>query len=156
MKNNRKLVKTQIIGIFVMLVVGLFIVAGIQGVSEQSNIQIEKPVEQQVEKTQPVEEKNNVTLAQKNCLGSALSYIRDGGFSKQSLQEQLEFEKYKQEDIKYAMENLQDVNWNEQCKMSCESYLRDSNFSREEMYSQLEHEGFAEEQINFALKSVGY
>lgn len=155
MKNN-KTIKIQLIGIAVILIGGLLMLVGTQGTEEQSNVQIEKPVEQQVEETQPIEEKSNVTLAQKNCLGSALSYIRDGGFSKQSLQEQLEFEKYKQEDIKYAMENLQDVNWNEQCKMSCESYLRDSNFSREEMYSQLEHEGFLEEQINFALKSVGY
>ena len=78
-----------------------------------------------------------------------------GGFSKQSLKDQLEFEGFEKSEIDYAVSNC-DADWKEQCVEKANSYIKMGGFSRSSLYDQLEYEGFTEEQINYALKEVGY
>lgn len=116
-------------------------------------------VEQTVDKTQTetttAETTSGATLGETNALQKAESYLRMGGFSKQSLKDQLEFEGFEKSEIEYALKNC-DADWNEQCVDKAKSYIKMGGFSKSSLREQLDFEGFTEEQINYALKEVGY
>lgn len=160
MKNNRKLVKAQIIGIFVMLFVGLFIVAGIQGAEEErAAMEYEPKADIQVEGSQQVEEtQDGSNLSQKNCLQSAMDYLEMGGISQKGISKQLEYEGYTSSDIEYAMANLGEVDWCEQAVKCAQDYLDipESSYSKTELIRQLEYEGFTQTEAEYGVTAVGY
>lgn len=98
--------------------------------------------------------KPEATVSQKNALKSANSYISMGGFSRDGLIKQLEFEKYSKEDAVYGVDNA-NPDWMKQAAMSAESYMKTSSFSRGSLIQQLLHEGFTQEQSEHGATSVG-
>ena len=101
-----------------------------------------------------VEAEPTMTVAQENAVQSAQSYIDMGGFSKQGLIGQLEYEKFSQKDATFAANNI-DANWNQQAAQSAESYMDMGGFSRQGLIDQLEYEGFTTKQATFGANSVG-
>lgn len=112
----------------------------------------EKPT---VKEQKEVEKQPELTLAQRNAVKSAESYLSFTAFSRKGLIQQLEFEGYSTEDATYAVDHVT-VNWNEQCARTARSYLEFTSFSRQGLHDQLEYEGFTEEQIEYGLQAVGY
>lgn len=125
--------------------------------SADNTVTVEQTADtKQVEtQTTTAENTSGATLGETNALQKAESYLRMGGFSKQSLKEQLEFEGFEKSEIEYALKNC-DADWNEQCVDKAKSYIKMGGFSKSSLREQLDFEGFTEEQINYALKEVGY
>ncbi|NYE18936.1 Ltp family lipoprotein [Microbacterium immunditiarum] len=96
-----------------------------------------------------------LTLAQKNAVRDAESYLEYSGFSRAGLIGQLEYEGYSKEDATFAVDFVE-ADWNAEAAESAQSYLDYSSFSRQGLYDQLAYEGFTPEQIEFALGAVGY
>lgn len=101
-------------------------------------------------------EGSGLTRSQENAIQSAESYLRHvGGFSRQSLIEQLEYEGFPTDEATFAVDSL-DVDWNEQAYESAESYLEHvGGFSRSGLIEQLEYEGFTREQATYAVDKAG-
>lgn len=159
MKNNRKLVKAQIIGMFVMLVVGLFIVAGVQGAEEEkATLEYKPKADIQVQEQQVEETQDSSNLSQKNCLQSAMDYLEMGGISQKGISKQLEYEGYTISDIEYAMANLGEVDWCEQAVKCAQDYLDipESSYSKTELIRQLQYEGFTQTEAEYGVTAVGY
>lgn len=117
---------------------------------EQSEASIESTSETTTEATTL-----GATLGEINALKKAESYLRMGGFSKEALKKQLDFEGFEKSEVEYALKNC-DADWNEQCVDKAKSYINMGGFSKSGLREQLDFEGFTEEQINYALKEVGY
>ncbi len=115
---------------------------------EPEALPAEPPMEA-VEEAEPT-----MTVAQENAVQSAQSYIDMGGFSKQGLIGQLEYEKFSKKDATFAANNV-DANWNQQAAQSAESYMDMGGFSRQGLIDQLEYEGFTTKQATFGANSVG-
>ena len=114
------------------------------------------PTIKEEENVDKIEEQENIaTIGQSNALKSAYSYLDMGGFSKESLNDQLEYEGYSKDEIEYALEHC-NANWKEQAAQSAKNYLNSSSFSKQELREQLDYEGFTKEQIDYALEEVGY
>lgn len=105
------------------------------------------------------------TLAQKNAIRSAESYLAFTAFSRAGLIRQLTSEYgegFELADAEFAVSTLEasgGVDWNEQAVRSAESYLDFSSFSRQGLYDQLTSEygeQFTHEQAEYALSAVGY
>lgn len=94
------------------------------------------------------------TVAQKNAVRSAESYLKFTAFSRDGLIGQLEFEGYSTADATYAVDAI-NPDWNEQAAKSAKSYLEFSSFSRSGLIDQLEFEGFTNEQAVYGVNSVG-
>ena len=94
-----------------------------------------------------------VTIGMKNALGKAKTYLNVLDFSKEGLKDQLEYDKYTDEEINYAIENVE-VNWNEECVGKAKTYLNVMDFSKEGLKGQLEYDGYTSEQINYAIEKV--
>lgn len=110
---------------------------------------VEIPREEQKEETNP-----SLTLAQQNAIGTAQNYLDFTAFSKQGLIKQLEFDKFSNEDAKFAVENIK-VDWNEQAVKSGKNYLDFTSFSRDGLIDQLLFDGFTKEQATFAVDQIG-
>lgn len=102
-----------------------------------------------------LEEKPKLTLAQENVIRQAESYLRNMGFSRAGLIDQLEYEGYSPEDSAFGADNA-GADWNAEAAEKAASYLETMSFSRQGLYDQLAYEEFTPEQIEFALASVGY
>lgn len=98
---------------------------------------------------------SSATLGEKNALASAKDYLEYSSFSETGLRNQLAFEEYADNEIEYAIANL-DVDWKQQAVKMAKSYLDTMSFSKEELRKQLIFEGFTEEQVDYALSEVGY
>lgn len=102
-----------------------------------------------------------LTLAQRNALKSAESYLSFSSFSRAGLIDQLSSEYgegYDLADATWAVDNVQ-VDWFAEAVEAAESYLEFSSFSRSGLYDQLTSqygEQFTAEQANHALAAVGY
>ena len=96
-----------------------------------------------------------MTIGQRNALEKAEDYLRYSAFSREGLINQLEFEGFEENDIVFAVNNVE-VDWNEQCYKKAKSYLRYSSFSKQGLIDQLEFEGFTDAQIAYAIEKVGY
>lgn len=78
-----------------------------------------------------------------------------GGFSKESLKNQLEYEGYDIKQIQYAIDNC-GADWKEQALESAKSYLScDIGFSKLGLMDQLEYEKFTHEEAVHGVDSVG-
>lgn len=100
-------------------------------------------------------EASGETLSQQNALKAAQSYLSYSAFSYDGLIEQLEFEKYSNEDAVYAANNC-GADWNEQAVKAAKSYLDYSSFSRDGLIEQLQFEGFTYEQAVYGAEENGY
>lgn len=96
---------------------------------------------------------STLTLGQKNALNSAKAYLNYSAFSYKGLIEQLEYEKYSNEDATYAADNC-GADWNKQAVKSAKSYLEYSSFSREGLIEQLEYEGFSYEEAVYGAEEA--
>ena len=98
---------------------------------------------------------SNVSAGESNALKSAKSYLDMGGFSKESLKGQLEYEGYDANQIQYALDNC-GADWKEQALESAKSYLSDDiGFSKLGLMDQLEYEKFTSEEIQYAIDNCG-
>lgn len=95
------------------------------------------------------------TLAQRNAVGSAESYLRFSAFSRQGLIDQLVFEDYSREDATYAVDKV-NPDWFEQAALKAESYLEFSSFSRQGLIDQLLFEGFSQQEAVYGVEQNGY
>jgi len=106
----------------------------------------------------PVEDattpETNLTIGQMNALGAAKSYLNFMAFSREGLIEQLEYEKYSNEDAVYAVDNC-GADWFEQAIKSANSYLDYSAFSYTGLIEQLEYEGFTTGQATHGVDNCG-
>lgn len=98
---------------------------------------------------------DGTSLAQKNALRSAESYLSVMAFSYSGLIEQLEYEGYSPEDATWAVDNCK-ADWNEQAALKAQEYLDTMPFSRAELIDQLLYEGFTQEQAEYGVTEVGY
>jgi hypothetical protein len=105
--------------------------------------------------TLTVEQPPQLTLSQRNAIGSAESYLNYTNFSRSGLIGQLEYEGYSVEDATFAVDFV-NPDWNAQAAGSAQSYLDFTSFSRDGLYEQLIYEGFTPEQANAGLAAVGY
>lgn len=75
--------------------------------------------------------------------------------SRQGLINQLEYEKFTEEQSIYGADNC-GANWNEQAAKKAKSYLDIMSFSRDSLISQLEYEGFTHDQAVYGVTQNGY
>lgn len=97
---------------------------------------------------------SDMTMGQKNALGSAKSYLRFSAFSYEGLIGQLEFEGYTTEEATFAADHC-GADWNEQALESALSYLDFSAFSYEGLIRQLEFEKFTAEEAAYGADNCG-
>ena len=97
----------------------------------------------------------NVTLGEKNALGSAESYIDMSGFSREGLIKQLKFEGFSKSEAEFAADAV-GANWREEAAESAESYMDMSSFSAVSLAEQVAFEGYTDGQVAYALNAVGY
>ncbi len=107
-----------------------------------------------VSPTVVTESKSGDTLAQKNAVRKAKSYLDYSGFSRSGLIKQLEYEKFSHEDAVYGADNI-GADWNKQAERKAKSYMDYSAFSRGSLISQLEYEGFTNEQAVYGVNAIG-
>lgn len=94
------------------------------------------------------------TLAEKNALLKAYSYLRSSAFSYSGLVRQLEFEGFSNEEATYGADNC-GADWNAQAAKKAQQYLRYQSFSRAGLIRQLEFEGFSNEQAVYGVDQAG-
>ena len=97
---------------------------------------------------------SDLTVAEQNAVGSALSYLDYAGFSRAGLIKQLKFEGYSTADAEAAIDYI-DPDWMSEVEESAESYMEYSSFSRSGLIDQLRFEGFTEKQAAHGADSVG-
>lgn len=97
----------------------------------------------------------DMTMGQKNALGSAKSYLELMAFSHDGLVEQLESEQYTHDEAVFAADNC-GADWNEQAAKAAASYLDLMSFSRDGLIEQLEFDGFTAEQADYGATQNGY
>lgn len=113
-----------------------------------------KPVEKEKEPEKPVSSSGAETLAQKNAVKKAQTYLDFSAFSKSGLIKQLEYEEFSKEDATYAVNKIK-VDWKEQAYKKAQTYLEFSSFSRNSLIKQLEFEGFSKEEAEYAVDKIG-
>ncbi len=88
-----------------------------------------------------------------SALKKAQSYVNMSGFSESGLQKQLEFEGFADDEIQYALDNV-DVDYNQESLEKAQSYIDMSGFSKTGLQKQLQYENFTTDQIQYALDNV--
>lgn len=94
------------------------------------------------------------TVAQKNAISAAESYISIMAFSRTGLIKQLKFDGYSKEDAEYAVDKLK-INYNKQAEKAAKNYLDLMAFSRSGLIKQLKFDGYTQEQAVHGVDSVG-
>ncbi|UYO62831.1 Ltp family lipoprotein [Acetobacterium wieringae] len=127
-------------------------VTNTETVTEDNNAAEEKAA---ADKAAAEASKPQLTLAQKNALSKAKSYLSFSAFSYPGLIRQLEFEGFSTEDSTFAADNC-GADWNEQAAKKAKNYMDMTAFSRDGLIRQLEFEGFTSEQAEYGVTAVGY
>ncbi|RLC37889.1 hypothetical protein DRH29_00540 [candidate division Kazan bacterium] len=96
----------------------------------------------------------SITVSQKNAVQTAKSYLAFGGFSRDGLVDQLEYEKFSHDDAVYGVDHS-GADWNEQAAKSAKSYMEFSSFSRDGLIEQLKYEKFTQAQAEYGANAVG-
>lgn len=96
----------------------------------------------------------DVSVAQKNAVRKAESYLETSSFSRSGLIDQLQFEDFSAEDATFAVDNIT-VDWNEQAAKKAASYLETSSFSRQGLIDQLTFEGFSASEAEYGVSQTG-
>lgn len=116
------------------------------------------PAHSKAATTKKAPAKPKYTVAQKNAIESAESYLDVGGFSKAGLVHQLvSGEKFKRSDANFAVSHVS-VNWNKQAVIAAKQYLEVGGFSRDSLIEQLTSsygDQFTQAQAEYAAKHVG-
>jgi len=106
--------------------------------------------------TQP----RRLTMAQKQAIGAAQSYLRTSAFSKAGLMDQLSSpygSQFRRTDAEFAVNYIK-VNWNKQALKAAKSYLRLTHFSRQGLIDQLTSEygsKFTQSQAVYGVNRIG-
>lgn len=95
----------------------------------------------------------DATAEEAQALESAMAYLSFMAFSRQGLQEQLEFEGHSAEAAAYAVEHC-GADWMEQAARCAEQYLNTMAFSQEGLQEQLEYEGFSTEEAAYGVEQA--
>lgn len=95
------------------------------------------------------------TMAQKNAVAKAQSYLKYAGFSRTGLIDQLQYEGFSPEDSTYGADNA-GADWLAEAAEKAQSYMDTSAFSRDGLAEQLQYEGFTPEEVAAGLAAVGY
>jgi len=140
-------------GKFFVLVISLLII--LSGCDSTSSGSEAVTTDQEQTASQPVSNGPDLTMGQKNALGSANNYLSVMAFSHDGLIKQLMFDKYLEEDATYAADNC-GADWNEQAAKAADNYLNVMSFSRENLINQLMFDGFSEEQAEYGVTAAGY
>ena len=99
---------------------------------------------------------DTATLGEENALQKALEYLTYvGGFSREGLGEQLEYEGFSSGEIQYALDHC-GADWDEQAVLAARQYLSTMSFSRQGLIEQLEYEGFTYSQSIYGVEQNGY
>lgn len=93
-------------------------------------------------------------VSEEQAVRKAQEYLDIGGFSRQGLIKQLEFDNFSTEDATAAVDSL-DVDWNEQAARKAKEYLDIGGFSHGGLVSQLEFDGFTSVQAEYGVTAVG-
>lgn len=151
--------KTVLLVILVLGIIGSFMPDEETEVTENKakentvdNIEVKEDIDIVEESKNDIDD--NITIGQKNALATAKSYLDFKGFSYEGLKEQLEYEKYEQDDIIYAVDNC-GADWNQEALESAESYLDFQAFSYDGLIEQLEYEKFTKEQAIYGADNCG-
>lgn len=95
------------------------------------------------------------TVAQKEAIEQARSYLDFASFSRTGLVEQLKYHGYSSKDAEYAVSYLEkrgEVNWKSQAVETARDYLDYTSFSRSGLVEQLEYEDFTASQAEYGVK----
>lgn len=95
-----------------------------------------------------------LTTGKRNALKRAQEYLKNFAFSEKGIADQLKYEEFTDEEIEYAIDNL-DENWNEHAAKAAKNYMDLKSFSRKGLIDQLKYEGFTTEQAEYGADSVG-
>ncbi len=106
--------------------------------------------EKEAAEKEEAEKEENANRENEKALKSAQNYIKIMAFSADGLRGQLEFEGFTDEQIDYAIDNV-DVDWNEEAVQSATSYSNTLNMSSNAIYDQLLFEGFTAEQAQYGI-----
>lgn len=96
-----------------------------------------------------------LTMGQKNALGSAEKFLNYRGYSYSGLIEILEYDGYTHEEAVFAADNC-GADWFEQAVREAETFLNYSSYSRAGLIEMLEYDGFTSEQAEYAVTQCGY
>jgi len=96
-----------------------------------------------------------ITMGQRNALGTAHDYLRVMAFSKEGLIDQLEYEGYSYDEAVFAVSYC-GADWYEQAALMAKEYLEVMSFSRSGLISQLQYSGFTYDQAEYGVTAVGY
>ncbi len=121
---------------------------------DDKKVDIIKPSEKEKEPEKPVSSSVVETLAQKNAVKKAQTYLDFSAFSKSGLIKQLEYEEFNTEDATYAVNKIK-VDWKEQAYKKAQTYLDFTAFSKSGLIKQLEYEGFSKEEAEYAVNKIG-
>lgn len=113
------------------------------------------PTEAPVTQPEPQPTQPELTLSQRNAIGSAQSYLKLGGFSRSALIRQLEFDKYSTEDAEFAVDYL-NPDFNEQVVISANRYIDLMSFSHDGLIDQLKFDGHTDAEAEYGATAVGY
>lgn len=108
----------------------------------------------QVDEPKQTEKDTATTTGERNALSSAKRYLSTMAFSHDGLIEQLEYEKYSNQEATYAADNC-GADWNEQALKSAKNYLSMMAFSYTGLIEQLEYEKFTAEQATYGADNCG-
>jgi Host cell surface-exposed lipoprotein len=93
--------------------------------------------------------------SQANAEGKAEQYLQMGGYSRQGLIEQLEYEQFSESDAEYAVDAVT-VDWNQQAAIKAKKYLQMQGYSHEGLVvEQLEYEKFTPSQAEYGVEAAG-
>jgi hypothetical protein len=84
----------------------------------------------------------------------AEQYLQMGGYSRQGLIEQLEYEQFSESDAEYAVDAVA-VDWNQQAAIKAKRYLQMQGYSHEGLVEQLEYEKFTPAQAEYGASAAG-
>ena len=104
---------------------------------------------------EPTTTRREPTTGEKNALWAAHNYLDVMAFSKEGLEDQLEYESYTRLEIAYAINNC-GADWKEQAVLKAQSYLDVMPFSREGLIDQLEYEGFTHNEAVYGVDHSDY
>ncbi len=77
-----------------------------------------------------------------------------GGFSRQGLINQLEYEGYTNSEATFGADT-QNADWNEQASLAAQSYLDFAEFTRQELVNQLLFDDFSQSEAEYGVNAVG-
>lgn len=97
----------------------------------------------------------NATMGETQALKKALQYLEVSAFSHQGLIDQLMYDKFSEDEAKYAADKC-GADWDEQALRKAKEYLEISAFSRDGLIEQLQYDGFTFFEASSAAVNLGY